>query len=129
MAGFLEAGEVGDRTPIPFVFVRNRTRNRAGASFRGEMPRRAPAWRPRPGQGTEVANERTPGGSKASKRACRLLTGEPDGKGKGGSCGHTRVCSWGQPSERGKPSSPAHASASTSGWAHGKELARRGKRS
>jgi len=45
---------------------------------------------PWPGQG--VTNERTPGGSKASKRACRPLTGEPGWIGMGGRIGHTPVC-------------------------------------
>jgi len=43
----------------------------------GMKPRRAPTRRPRPGQGTGSPRERAPGGSKASKRACRPLTGEP----------------------------------------------------
>jgi len=38
----------------------------------GEHRRAASAW-----PGYEVESERTPGGSKASKRACRPLTGEP----------------------------------------------------
>jgi len=44
----------------------------------GEHRRAASAW---PGDG--VVAERTPGGSKASKRACRPLTGEPSVGGEG----------------------------------------------
>jgi hypothetical protein len=51
-------------------------------ALEGEKPRRAPASRLRPGQGEKSASERTPGGSKASKWACRPLTGEPSVGGK-----------------------------------------------
>lgn len=58
---------------------------------------------PWPGHG--VADERTPGGSKASKRACRLLTGEPGVKENAG-LEATRECETGGPlSSREKPSS------------------------
>jgi len=43
----------------------------------GEHRRAASAW-----PGVEVVAERTPGGSKASKRACRPFTGEPSVGGK-----------------------------------------------
>jgi len=46
-------------------------------SLGGMKPRRAPTRQPRPGQGKGLLCERAPGGSKASERACRLLTGEP----------------------------------------------------
>jgi len=49
-----------------------------GRRIPGEHRRAAPAW---PGEG--VVAERTPGGSKASKRACRPLTGEPSVGGRG----------------------------------------------
>jgi hypothetical protein len=44
----------------------------------GEHRRAASAW-----PGGEVVAERTPGGSKASKRACRPFTGEPSVGGEG----------------------------------------------
>jgi len=45
-------------------------------ALEGENPRRAPTGDP--GQAmAEVVAERTPGGSKARKRACRPFTGEP----------------------------------------------------
>jgi hypothetical protein len=67
----------GQRTPAPCVDVRDRTRNRAwGMLSRGNAQESTDAAAsPWPGHG--VAGERTPGGSKASKRACWLLTGEP----------------------------------------------------
>jgi len=52
-------------------------------ALEGENPRRAPTGGPGPGQVTGIVAERTPGGSKASKRACRPLTGEPNVGGKG----------------------------------------------
>jgi len=61
------------------------------------------ATSPWPGHG--VDGERTPGGSKASKWACRLLTGEPGVKENAG-LEATRECETGdQLSSRGKPSS------------------------
>jgi len=62
--------------------ARDRTPNRGGGSSGGsrtpgEHRRAASAW---PGDG--VVAERTPGGSKASKWACRPFTGEPSVGGK-----------------------------------------------
>jgi len=51
-------------------------------TLKGENPRRAPAGDLSLAKAGFVA-ERTPGGSKASKRACRPLTGEPSIRGKG----------------------------------------------
>jgi len=89
-----------------------------------EHRRSTSAW-----PGVEVVAERTPGGSKASKRACRLLTGEPSVGGKeGGTCGAPCVRRGDRSSDRGNPSSLAHAS-----WVRlrtnstGKELARKVK--
>jgi hypothetical protein len=54
----------------------------------GEHRRAVPAW---PGGG--IVAERTPGGSKASKWACRPFTGEPSVGGKGTvRAAHLRVC-------------------------------------
>jgi len=47
-------------------------------AFEGMNPRRAPARQPSPRPGWQPSRERTLGGSKASKWACRRLTGEPD---------------------------------------------------
>jgi len=61
-------------------------------AFEGKKPRRAPTLLTSPPwPGYEVFGERTPGGSKASKRACRPLTGEPGVKETGGCRGHARV--------------------------------------
>jgi len=69
--------------PLACVVASDRTQNRGGESSGGrrtpgEHRRAAPAW---PGVG--VVAERTPGGSKASKRACRPFTGEPSVGGEG----------------------------------------------
>jgi len=61
-----------DRTPEPCWRELWRVR------IPGEHRRAVSAW---PGQ--EIVAERTPGGSKASKWACRPLTGEPSVGGKG----------------------------------------------
>lgn len=61
-------------------------------TLEGKKPRRAPTRRSCPGQGTGSSRERTPGGSKASKRACRPLTGEPDEEGTIGLRRHTQGC-------------------------------------
>jgi len=55
-------------------------------AFKGMNPRRAPARQPSPRPGWQPSRERTLGGSKASKWACRRLTGEPD-LGERTSCG------------------------------------------
>jgi hypothetical protein len=52
-------------------------------TLKGQQSQESTDGRPHPGQGHEVVAERTPGGSKASKRACRPLTGEPSVGGKG----------------------------------------------
>jgi len=50
-------------------------------ALKGKDPKRAPTGGPTLAKG-RVAAERTPGGSKAQKRACRPLTGEPSVPGK-----------------------------------------------
>jgi len=56
-------------------------------ALKGKNPRRAPTSGLTLAKGG-VAAERTPGGSKASKRACRPSTGEPSVLGKRtGTCG------------------------------------------
>jgi len=84
--------------------------DRGGESSRGEEAQEStdPAISPWPGQ--EVVAERTPGGSKASKRACRPFTGEPSVDGTGRSPSHAHACRGGRPSDRGELHVPAHAS-------------------
>jgi len=67
----------------------------------GEHRRATSAW-----PGEEVVAERASEGSKASKRACRPLTGEPSVGGKGTvRAARFRACRGDRPSDRGKPSS------------------------
>jgi len=54
----------------------DRTRTVVERALEGDNPRRAPAVRSSSGQ-DEGRAERTPGGSKASKRACRSCTASP----------------------------------------------------
>jgi len=56
--------------------ARDRTRTVVERALEGDNPRRAPAARSSSGQ-DEGRAERTPGGSKASKRACRSCTASP----------------------------------------------------
>jgi hypothetical protein len=62
--------------PRVFAGARDRTRTVVEQALEGDNPRRAPAVRSSSGQG-EGRAERTPGGSKASKRACRSCTASP----------------------------------------------------
>jgi len=63
--------------PPACVDTRDRTQNRGGEDSEGKEPQESTDGRPQPGQVNEVVAERTPGGSKASKWACRPFTGEP----------------------------------------------------
>jgi len=97
-------------------------------ALEGKKPRRAPTRRPRPGQGQGSSSERTPGGSKASKRACRPFTGEPGVVRTDGQTGraHGRAHEAGL-AVTGQPSSRLMRLGSPPGEPPGKELARRGK--
>jgi len=85
-------------------------------ALKGQNPRRAPTDDLNLAKGGVVA-ERTPGGSKASKWACRPSTGEPSVHGR---CTVRAACfrarRGDRTSDREEPSSQAHASRSASGW-------------
>jgi len=88
-------------------------------ALEGENPRRAPTGGPGLARFGVVA-ERTPGGSKASKRACRPLTGEPSVRGKGfGTC-DALARRGDRTSDRAEPSSRLMSPRSTSGWVRGR---------
>jgi len=81
----------------------------------GEHRRAVSAW-----PGIEAVAERTPGGSKASKRACRPLTGEPSVCGMGRHVRHAHRAGRGdRTSDRREPSSRLMRPGSTSGWVLG----------
>jgi hypothetical protein len=128
MAGFSETVAAGARTPTTAADVRDRTRNRGWSTlWRGNAQESTDAaTSPWPGHG--VASERTPGGSNASKRACRLLTGELGVKGKGGFLA-TRECDPG--ASLATAGNLRHGSCVSVHLrvGRGKELARGGKRS
>jgi len=103
-----------------YVAARDRTHGAAGACSRGEEAQEStgPTTSPWPGRGSP--RERTPEGSKASKWACRPLTGEPDVFEQGSSRQRVLLQRKREPSSR--PMRPASLRAS-----RGKGSTRRGK--
>jgi len=83
--------------------------------------------RPRPGQGKGLLRERASGGSKASKRACRPFTGEPDANERVGREGARKRVKPAGLAITGNRRSRLMRRARASGCAFGKELARRRK--
>jgi hypothetical protein len=67
----------------------NRTRGLVGGNSRGEKAQESTGAAGFTPARVGSLSERTPGGSKASKRACRPLTGEPGVVEAGGLRGHT----------------------------------------
>jgi len=85
--------ESGLATSIVCADARDRTRGLEGASSRGEKAQESTGAAGFTLAGVGSLSERTPEGSKASKRACRLLTGEPGVVEAGGHTGaRFRVC-------------------------------------
>jgi len=105
MAGLSEANGIGD-APRPRPSTRETDPGAVvGGSSRGEEAQESTGAAVSPWPGSRSKRERTPEGSKASKRACRLLTGEIGEVGTGGQTGRAHVRQRGRPSDRGKPSS------------------------
>jgi hypothetical protein len=81
--GWAPGGSRGTRLrPSMWVAARDRTWNRGGADSGGYASQESTGVRLSSFTG-RGSSERTPGGSKASKRAWRPLTGEPSVRGKG----------------------------------------------
>jgi len=117
--------------PSSCVSARDRTPNRGGESSGGTEPQESTDGRFQAGQPYGIVAERTPGGSKASKRACRPFTGEPNASGKWTvRAVHLRVCRGDRTNDRRERQSWLMRPGSAFGWARAaKSWRETGKRS